>query len=967
MANEAARMAERWYSRHAQILNHELSSRQPLILYAAHPQFEQTNTTTGNLGEGVGGFTEPLMRRIVLPLTASLDETNHVIGHELVHAFQYDIMEKGNRAVGNPAETDMPLWFIEGMAEYLSLGPDDPHTAMWMRDAVYSDQKLPSFRDLNNPKYFPYRWGQALLAYIAGRWGEESIGNLLRASTTRNEDLTDVISRMLEIDPDSLIADWHAALRQAYKPVESATDTLMQQEQLLIGEKKGGQLNIAPAMSPDGSRLLFFSEKSQFAVDLYLADANTGKVLRKLTRLELDPHYQSMEFINSAGTWSPDGKQIAVGSIIKERPALTFIDPSTGEVIRDVRFPNLGEILNPAWSPDGRYIAFSALAGGTSDLFLYDLRDDSLQQITDDLYADLQPAWSPSGEKLAFVTDMFSTDLPTLSPGQYRLAMYDLPSKNIRQIPLFSTGKHINPQWSPDGSGLYFLSNQDGITNLYMVRLPDNHITQLTNLPTGISGITALSPALSVSSKTGRMAFSVYQKSQYNIYTMETARQNLALNAMTSPETSFLASAGIVPSYLPFDTSRSVLIRNLQTPDRGLPPDTTYPMQPYHARLKLNYVGQPYLFGGADQYGLMLGGGASLYFSDMLGYRHLVTMMQIQADNGFTDLSGAVGYLNDRSRWNWGGVIQQIPYVYRAYASGYSRYKGEDAILDEEIRYRQLNRQVSLMAQYPFNTTNRLELSGGFRQISFSSKRIINIYSRVSNNRLDRQTDNLSAPSPLNLFTTSAALVHDNSFTGATSPVLGRRFRMEVSPIIGTIKFMNLLTDFRQYLMPVRPFTIAFRAFHIGRYGGDAEDSRLTPMFLGYQSMVRGYNAGSFSARECSSGAGGTCPAFDQLIGSRIAVMNAEIRAPLFGVLGLGEGYYGLFPVETGVFYDAGLAWDSGHTPALFGGERHPVSSYGLTNRVNLFGIVVAEIDLVNPVNRPGQGWYWELGFNAGF
>ena len=133
-ADLAARLAERWYFRHARLLHHELSGRQPLILYATQAQFQQTNVV-GGIGEGTGGVTEALRRRIVLPTGGTLTDLDHVIGHELTHAFQYDITG-GAGGRGTPGATALPLWFIEGMAEYLSLGPDAPLTAMWMRGAV---------------------------------------------------------------------------------------------------------------------------------------------------------------------------------------------------------------------------------------------------------------------------------------------------------------------------------------------------------------------------------------------------------------------------------------------------------------------------------------------------------------------------------------------------------------------------------------------------------------------------------------------------------------------------------------------------------------------------------------------------------------------------------------------------------------------------------------------------------------
>ena len=130
----------------SRLLGHELRGRQPLVLYASHPDFEQTNAIQGELGEGTGGVTESLRRRIVLPLGGPLADTDHVIGHELVHAFQFDITTNPNAPPGQNGAQRLPLWFIEGMAEYLSLGPVDPNTAMWLRDAVRARRGRPKAR-----------------------------------------------------------------------------------------------------------------------------------------------------------------------------------------------------------------------------------------------------------------------------------------------------------------------------------------------------------------------------------------------------------------------------------------------------------------------------------------------------------------------------------------------------------------------------------------------------------------------------------------------------------------------------------------------------------------------------------------------------------------------------------------------------------------------------------------------------
>src|SRR5712692_7278310 len=288
---QAARMAERWYTRLSRVLGHQLTRRQPVVLYASHTHCEQTNVLSGFIGEGTGGVTEIMKRRVVLPMAGPIGETDHVLGHELVHAFQFDITgHAGPISEGSiPAAVRMPLWFIEGMAEYLSLGPVDPHTAMWMRDAVKKAQidekkdRLPSIHDLENPNYFPYRWGQALWAYVAGRWGDPVVGQMLRAAT-RASDMDRVVSEVLGVDAKKLAEDWHAALRQAYVPLVASKQAPSRYGPAVITDRNGGELNVGPSLSPDGKRMVFLSSKSLFSIEMFLADVPSGRIVRKIVK-----------------------------------------------------------------------------------------------------------------------------------------------------------------------------------------------------------------------------------------------------------------------------------------------------------------------------------------------------------------------------------------------------------------------------------------------------------------------------------------------------------------------------------------------------------------------------------------------------------------------------------------------------------------------------------------------------------
>src|SRR5690242_15072317 len=333
-ARMAGRMAERWYARFSTLFGHQLRNRQPLILYGSGSQFRQTNVVEGDLGEGTGGVTEAYKRRIVLPFAGPIKATDHVLGHEIVHAFQYDLTNT-NASGGNPGALSLPLWFIEGMAEYLSIGPDDPNTAMWMREAVRRE-KLPDIDDLDNPKYFPYRYGQAFWAYIGGRYGDKVIGPMLRIATGR-DGYEGAFERVLGIKSKELSKEWHDATYSAYRPIAEATKMPRAfARPVVVDQSHKGGVNVSPELSPDGSKIVFFSSRDLFSIDLYVADAATGKIIRKITDTATNPHFDSLEFIESAGAWSHDGHRFAFPGLSGGNPIITIVDVDRGKKEREI-------------------------------------------------------------------------------------------------------------------------------------------------------------------------------------------------------------------------------------------------------------------------------------------------------------------------------------------------------------------------------------------------------------------------------------------------------------------------------------------------------------------------------------------------------------------------------------------------------------------------------------------------------
>lgn len=190
-----------------------------------------------------------------------------------------------------------------------------------------------------------------------------------------------------------------------------------------------------------------------------------------------------------------------------------------------------------------------------------------------------------------------------------------------------------------------------------------------------------------------------------------------------------------------------------------------------------------------------------------------------------------------------------------------------------------------------------------------------------------------------------------------------------MSPAIGNISFTTVSADLRKYFLPVKPFTLAFRILHYGRYGKNAEDDRFYPLYIGYWDLVRGYD--SFSSASTFD--------YGRLFGSKMLVGNVELRFPLLRLLGVGKGYFGAWPLEFYGFYDWGIAWANqpgawwgGTVPAdvkpwFLGGDRRPLTSAGVGVRTNLFGMLVLGLNYVYPFADPVTGWHFQLSISPGF
>ncbi|MBW8869113.1 MAG: PD40 domain-containing protein [Acidobacteria bacterium] len=256
---------------------------------------------------------------------------------------------------------------------------------------------------------------------------------------------------------------------------------------------------------------------------------------------------------------------------------------------REMRFDQFDEVYSPTWSPTGDSIAFAALTGGATDLFVIDLNGERVRRLTNDQFADVEPAWSPDGRSLAFATDRFSTQLRELQWGSLQIALIDVESGTLSPLGADAVASQRDPAWSPDGESVFFVGDRGPISNIFRVDRSSGRVFQITDVSTGVSGVTRLSPALSIATSSGTLAYSVFTGGGYEIHAIET-RSGLdgrEVEAAPAQDTAQLSTP-------PIDEGAPVP----QLPAIVDPASRTSTDGKYRPRLGLEALGMPYFSAG---------------------------------------------------------------------------------------------------------------------------------------------------------------------------------------------------------------------------------------------------------------------------------------------------------------------------------------------------------------------------------
>lgn len=977
-----AKETETWYDLHQQVFRDTFLRKNPFILYNNAPEFQQTTAIQGDIGVGTGGVTEGLKNRVVMPITQLNHQTRHVLGHELVHAFQYHSLIEGDSTnlenIGN-----LPLWMMEGMAEYLSIGKVDAFTSMWMRDA-YLNRDIPSLKDLTTSnKYFPYRYGQAFWSFIGSTYGDTVIVPFFKETARLGYERA--IQKTFGFTERTLSSLWKTSIENAYKPfLKDTTQTPVGKR--ILDDKNAGEMNVSPSISPDGKYVAFLSEKELFSIDLFLADAKTGQIIRKLTSKTRNSHIDEFNFIESAGAWSPDSKRFAFSAFAEGRNKLFVVETETGKTLATESMGEVEEFSNITWSPDGSSVAFSGLKEGQSDLYLFNLNTKKLQQLTKDRYSDYHPSFANNGKQIVFSSDRTTLDDSDKSIDiTYNLAIIDLSSLRVRDIPVFNGANNLNPQFSANDENIYFLSNRDGFRNLYRYQIADGSVEQLTDYFTGISGITEFSPALSVS-KTDQIVYTYYRAQKYQIYS---AQASDFKGLKVDPQALNFDAATLPP---PRQIGVDVINANLKNFERfeeiG---DQQIKPVPFRSKFKLDYLSGNGIGASVGRFGTGLSSGVQGIFSDILGRDQIYTAAAINGE--IYDFGAQLAYINQQSRVNWGAGVSHIPYI-TAYLSQ-ELINNNQVFRDSYDVIRTFEDKLQLFGSYPFSKINRFEMGASAATYYYRIDRFSQYYEMVNGYPAyfigtDREKVSLEEANNFynqayginfqnfKIFGLDAAFVGDNSNFGLTAPLNGYRYRIGFNKMFGDFDLSVATVDLRKYVR-LNKITLAGRILNSLSFGND-ETQFFAQQFVGNPIFIRGYEYNSFYREGDISSAPGEF-SIEQLVGSKMAIANFEVRLPFTGPKKLTAIESKLLFSDLNAFFDIGLAYNSasevrfaqkpqqigmvGNNPVY---SRVPAMSAGLSLRVNVFGYFVLEPYYAIPFQRKNiNGGVFGLTFAPGW
>ncbi|HET6361472.1 MAG TPA: BamA/TamA family outer membrane protein [Gemmatimonadota bacterium] len=767
--------------------------RIPMVVFASHQHFEQTNIVPFFLPEGVAGFTEFLKGRVALPFNGSYADFRHVIRHELVHVFQARKGAHLKRVHPGGYEWNSPLWFTEGLAEFWS-GPWNAEGDLVVRDLLLNGL-VPDLHELDKyaGSFAIYKLGQEAFEFLKVRYGEERVVELLE-SEWKYRNFSTAFRKVYGVRLAEANDEWKTHLRERYFPQLAGELPAGTTATPVVTE---GKLNFTPAVVPAGvlgsePALSYLTLHSGYATIETAALTGVNEDLETVVTAGRSGDYETFHPLLSTIDVNGEGR-IAFVAKAGASDVLYVADLRSGDREHERRWKDIVVLSSPSWAPDNRRLVFTGLSrAGYADLYVWDIVTDRLDRLTNDRYLETAPRWSPTGETIVFASDR----TPFGPEGARNLYLIEVGSRRIQPL-TFGRWVDRDPDWSPDGSRILFASDRAGTLDLYVVD------RQGTGFRASTYSAGTMHPRWVRLGGRDQVVFSAFENQSYQIYRVD------------------------VPTGVPETVALSV---DPEVPDWEwediLPEAGQYVQRDYEREFGLDFASGALAFAEDGSRGQ----GAQMFFSDLMG-DHLI-VAQVNAQQGrtniFSGFTGALTYVNLKKRLNWGvGAYRFRSFFASLLGSEFGGPVGQEGIGIRNDFFEERWGATGLLS-YPISKFQRIET-----ELAFERNNLTELP-----NDLDDIEDLFLRDAWLTIG--SLGYVYDNSLWGPVGPVDGQRVNLTVSSVLnaseGTLESTDVLIDARKYFRTSLNTTYAVRAR--GRFAsGDVP----TFYYLGGPASLRGY------------------------------------------------------------------------------------------------------------------------------
>jgi hypothetical protein len=892
-------VAESAYDDLARKFNYQISKKIPIIFYATHSAFEQTNVDLNFIPEGVGAFAEPAKNRMVLPIDTTDEKLLQLVQHELTHIFEYEVLFQGK--LGKTVTANPPQWLMEGLASFMA-SDEDTKDRMVLRDAVVNDE-IPAIT--RNPQgYFAYRFGHAVFKYMQEKYGWEGLRDFIyEYRNTLGNSIDRALKRAFDVQPDEFDSQFRTWLRKQYLPaLVSKGEPIEYGEPFRIGYGSNAYYDddISPVTSPSGDLVAAFVTYKE-DVDVAIFNVPDRRLMKNLTPgYTTKFEYPVVQMFTTGPVmgrdlaFAPSGDQVAL-FVRKERGRnLMLLNALTGRMEKQIPM-QVEQQLSPAYSPDGREIAFAGFTGNQPDIFIINLDTQQVRNVTNDRFFDGAPVFSPDGKWLIY---------SSVVNGYAKLLRLNLANPSERYQLTSGAWNDIDAYFSPDGKRLFFASDKQtgrnieqagnilqkaedsakpgtatpaadptnyASYNIYSLDLSSGDVLQYTDVVGGCF----MPIVFSGKSNRERMVFASYYKGHWRLYSTPTDKPLHAAEKTTLPSAPMQAGARV-----PFQPPVEVAVDPEKIED-------TKGFKLFVEDVQVN-AGVT-----SDQ---LLVSRSTIYMSDMLGNRRFVASLDsVSSFSNFDFL-----YLDLQHRMNWGFRV----FDNRSFFTTNNTTTGR--IEDRREIYRESGAMG--IFSYPFDRYHRIDAGVGYeaRNINYPLG-----YLPDGSLALFQRRDNFP--------------IISTTFSGDTTsfkqfgPIAGHRYELSAAyaPNIkdgGTLS-RDFTVDARQYLQISSRMLLAARLF-----AGKSTGSFPNFYYFGGLNTIRGVD-------------------FRSIIGSTAGFANLELRFPLIDVL--ATPILTLGNVRGNLFLDVGGAKFEGQPYTFYKGGRlvDGVASVGYGLSFNFLGM----------------------------